>query len=123
MGHTSLAIGLRLPGSSLLKLPHHSGRSPAARAPGPKWASLSIRQIACSLTTVTEVARLTSPTFQIVDVSWWYSLTLLENFAFILRLFENFDGQFYDFLVGLDRQFQIFGTNIHPCGEQCNGDP
>ena len=91
MGHTSLAIGLRLPGSSLLKLPYHSGCSPAARAPGPKWASLSIRQIACSLTTVTEVARLTSPTFQILDASWWYSLTLLEN----LCLHSETDWKFW----------------------------
>ena len=119
MGHTSLAIGLRLPGSSLLKLPHHSGRSPAARAPGPKWASLSIRQIACSLTTVTEVARLTSPTFQILDASWWYSLTLLENlclhsetvwkFWWAVLRFSGWVGQTVSEYRRLgDRQFQIF---------------
>ena len=127
-----LAIGLRLPGSSLLKLPHHSGRSPAARAPGPKWASLSIRQIACSLTTVTEVARLTSPTLQLLDASWWYSLTLLENlclhsetvwkFWWVVLRFSGWVGQTVSEYRRLgDRQLQIFWTYIHPCGEQCNG--
>ena len=53
------------------------------------------------------------------------------TYASVMRLFENFDGQFYDILVEQDRLFpstldvgtvsDFFGTNIHPCWDQCNG--
>ena len=53
------------------------------------------------------------------------------TYASVMRLFENFDGQFYDILVEQDRSFPStpdMGTvskknwsNIHPCWDQCNG--